>query len=85
MNMIDRHNIRIGQIYTAADGSCVMLLIIDTVTHYDSEDVVAIEITKSAVGNLRKIDAFKLAMCRYTLYGTVPDWALAPLVVKLFA
>lgn len=85
MNMIDRHNIRAGQIYTAADGSYVALLVIDTATHYASEDVIAIEITKSAVGNQRRIDAFKLSMCRYTLHGTIPDWALAPIVVKLLA
>lgn len=85
MNMIDRHNIRAGQIYTAADRSCVMMLVIDTQTFYDAEDVVAIEVTKNAVGTRRRIDAWKLAACRYELYGTVPIWALAPLAVKLLA
>lgn len=85
MNMIDRHNIRAGQIYIAADRSCVMMLVIDTQAFYDAEDVVAIEVTKNSVGTKRRIDAFKLAMCRYELYGTVPDWALAPLAAKLIA
>jgi len=86
VNMIDRHNIRSGQMYVRADGSSSMLLVIDTATHYECEDVIAVEINVESVqSGIHRIDAFKLAMCRYKLYGAVPDWALAPLAAKLLA
>lgn len=86
MNMIDRHNIRAGQMYVAADRSQTMLLVIDTATHYECDDVLAVEINGECVQpKVRRIDAFKLAMCRYELFGKVPDWSLAAIAAKLLA
>lgn len=59
-----KYGIKVGQIYTPADGSNGKLVVKDITTFSDVGDVVVYdELEKQE----RRIDAFKLAMVRYTL------------------
>jgi hypothetical protein len=59
-----KYGIENGQRYVPADGTEGCLIVVDTETYADCDDVVVLD-TKS--GEHRRIDAFKLAMVRYTL------------------
>ena len=70
-----KYNIEVGQIYTAADGSKCGHLVTDITTFADCDDVVTNPFTPDGFkweGN--RIDAFKLAMMRYVLVDTSPEW-----------
>lgn len=53
-----------GQVYVPADGSKNELLVVDCETYADVDDVVVFDKLQQKE---RRIDAFKLAMVRYTL------------------
>jgi hypothetical protein len=61
-----RYGIRVGQTYTAADGSNSKLTVVDVTTYANCDDVVVYDSINKAE---RRIDAFKLAMVRYKLYS----------------
>ncbi len=68
MSAIDRYSIKVGQVYHRADGTDEDAEVTDITTFADCDDVVI----KLTVGNLplsdpRRIDAWKLARCRYYL------------------
>jgi hypothetical protein len=58
-----RYGVENGQVYTSADGSGHVLLVVDCLTFADVDDVVV----REPDGNTMKIDSFKLAMVRYRL------------------
>lgn len=67
MHDFERYNIKVGQIYVAADGrSKTELEVIDVDTYADCSDVVVLDRLSQ---EQRRIDCFKLAMVRYTLKG----------------
>lgn len=59
-----RYNIEIGQRYVPADGSGGSLVVTDVTKYADCDDIVVYDTIKKSE---RRIDAFKLAMVRYTL------------------
>jgi hypothetical protein len=59
-----RYNIEIGQRYVPADGSGGSLIVVDVAKYADCDDIVVYDTIKKSE---RRIDAFKLAMVRYTL------------------
>lgn len=74
-NLIQKHNIKNGQIYIAADGSLCGHLVVDSATYQDVDDVVVKPFTnKGLTGEQYRIDAFKLAMVRYSLADSIPPW-----------
>lgn len=60
----ERYGIKVDQVYVPADGSKNELKVIDVTTYADVGDVVVYD-TKNQTN--RRIDAFKLAMVRYSL------------------
>jgi hypothetical protein len=69
-----RYGIEVGQIYTAADGSKCGHLVTDVTTFAHCDDVVTTPFTPDGFkGNGNRIDAFKLAMVRYSLTDA-PVW-----------
>lgn len=61
----ERYGIRVGQVYSAADGiSLSRLTVVDVDTHRVCADVV---VRDELSGVECRIDAFKLAMVRYKL------------------
>lgn len=67
MSAIKRYGIEVGQEYVPADGSKNLLRVLDIVTYADCDDVVVYD---TAHNEIRRIDAFKLVMVRYTLKAT---------------
>lgn len=70
-----KYGIAVGQIYVAADGSKGGHLVTDVTTYAGCDDVVTTPFTASgwkSPGN--RIDAFKLAMVRYSLTAEAPAW-----------
>jgi hypothetical protein len=70
------YDIRVGQIYVAADGSRCGHLVTDVTTYRSCEDVVTTPFTAKGwdpPGN--RIDALKLTVVRYRLVDALPDWA----------
>jgi hypothetical protein len=59
-----RYKIEIGQRYVPADGSGGSLIVTDVTKYADCDDIVVYDTIKKSE---RRIDAFKLAMVRYTL------------------
>lgn len=73
--MPNEYDIENGQIYIACDGSKCGHLVTDVDTYAKSGQVVTTPFTVNgfmAPGNL--IEAFKLAMVRYYLVDSPPDW-----------
>lgn len=59
-----RYGVANGQNYVPADGSKGLLIVVDAEKHADCDDVVVYDmLTKQT----NRIDAFKLAKCRYSL------------------
>lgn len=74
-NLVQKFNIANGQVYIAADGSLSGHLVVDASTYQDVDDVVVRPFTNLGVINeTRRIDAFKLAMVRYSLANSIPPW-----------
>jgi len=70
-----QHDIKVGQIYIATDGSKAGHIVTDVTTFADCDDVVTTPFTASKMGIPgNRIDSFKLAMVRYYLVPTKPDW-----------
>lgn len=70
-----KYGIEVDQVYVAADGSKCGHLVTDVTTYADCDDVVTTPFTAGGwkePGN--RIDSFKLAMVRYSLAATPPDW-----------
>lgn len=63
----EKYGIEVGQNYEPADGSTNLLTVIDVETYADCGDVVVFD---HASDQERRIDAFKLAMVRYSLVET---------------
>ncbi len=59
-----RYGIAVGQVYVPADGSSNRLTVRDVEAYADCDDVVVFD---EVQGTERRIDAFKLAMVRYSL------------------
>ena len=59
-----RYGIAVNQRYTPADGSSGTLLVLDVETHAHCDDIV---VRNTTTDQEYRIDAFKLAMCRYRL------------------
>lgn len=71
------YGVKEGQIYAAANGSNHTLLVIDASTYIECDDVVVQPFYKDGrQEEPRRIDTFKLAMVRYNLVDTAPDWML---------
>jgi len=64
MGLIEKYGIKNGQTYMAADGTNHGYKVIDSATYADVDDVVVADLK---TGAQRRIDAFKLAMVRYSL------------------
>lgn len=62
-----RYGIERDQVYVPADGSKNRLTVVDVEKYADCDDVVVFD---EVQGKERRIDAFKLAMVRYTLLTT---------------
>jgi len=62
-----RYGIERKQVYVPADGSMNRLTVVDVETYADCDDVVVFD---EAQGQERRVDAFKLAMVRYSLLTT---------------
>ena len=74
---MNKYGISVGQIYIAADGSKCGHLVTDVTSFADCGDVVTTPFNPNGfkqAGN--RIDAFKLAMVRYSLASEAPDWML---------
>lgn len=70
-----KYGIKVGQIYTAADGSRAGHIVTDVVAFADFDDVVTNPFTPAGFkGDGNRIDAFKLAVIRYQLVDVAPDW-----------
>jgi hypothetical protein len=70
-----KYGIKEGQIYIAADGSKVGHIVVDMSTLEVSGDVITRPFTEANFGVAgNRIDAFKLAMVRYKLVESKPDW-----------
>lgn len=70
-----KYGIEVGQIYIAADGSKCGHLVTDTTTFTSCDDVVTNPFTPDGFkGDGNRIDAFKLAMVRYSLVDKAPEW-----------
>jgi len=70
-----KYNIEVGQIYLAADGSKCGHLVTDTTTYSFCDDVVTNPFTQNGFrGDGNRIDVFKLAVVRYYLVDTPPEW-----------
>jgi len=68
MSLIDRYDIKVGQVYHRADGTDQTLTVVDTVSFAYCDDVVVKEtIGKLTMKATQRIDAFKLVMARYNL------------------
>lgn len=73
MSPIERYGIKVGQRYARADGADHILEVTDTTTFAHCDDVVVKEtICGLTLRDVRRIDAFKLAMVRYSLLPTQP-------------
>lgn len=59
------YGIEVGQIYRAADGVSGTYLVVDTTTYADVDDVIVYSIDRDQKHH--RIDAWKLARCRYVL------------------
>lgn len=59
-----RYNIKIGQRYVRADGGEGSLIVTDVLTYANCGDIVVYDTIEKIE---RRIDAFELAMVRYTL------------------
>lgn len=71
----NKYGIEVGQIYLAADGSKAGHIVTDVTTFADCDDVVTTPFSASAMGKPgNRIDAFKLAMVRYSLADKAPSW-----------
>jgi hypothetical protein len=71
-----KYGIKVGQVYVAADGSRHGLVVVDTETYFNEDDIVVREFSESSsVGRMRRIDGFKLACVRYYRVESFPDWA----------
>lgn len=70
--LIKLYGIAVGDIYVAADGSNYFRKVVDVTTYSYCDDVIVVDCDAdgNAVEDLqeRRIDAFKLHMCRYSLY-----------------
>jgi len=64
MKAYERYGIQVGQVYVPADGSQNQLTVRDVQTYADCDDVV---VFNAHTGVEQRIDAFKLAMVRYSL------------------
>jgi len=80
------YDIKVGDVFIAADGNHWGHLVTDVETFLHCDDIVTTPfsetqglITKHA-GN--RIDAFKLAMVRYYKPDTLPDWIPAEIVTR---
>ena len=62
-----------GQIYLAADGSKSGHLVVDATSYADVNDVIVRPFDPNGFYKERRIDAFKLAMVRYSL-ADAPYW-----------
>jgi hypothetical protein len=71
-----RYGIALDQVYVPADGSKNRLIVKDVEEYAEVGDVIVFD---EAQGELRRIDAFKLAKVRYQLEGT-PDTSLQQLL-----
>lgn len=60
----EKYGIKVGQIYRAADGSKICLVVINVDTHRDSNDVIVKQIGTNIIS---RIDCFKLTQVRYYL------------------
>ena len=70
-----KYNIKRGDIYIAADGSKQGHLVTDIATFEKEGDVVTTPFSAQGVGEPgQRIDAFKLAMCRYYKPTPLPTW-----------
>ena len=70
-----KYNIKIGDIYIAADGAKQGHLVTDITTYKKEGDVVTTPFSAQGVGAPgQRIDAFKLAMCRYYKPTSLPTW-----------
>lgn len=70
MNLIDKYNIKPGQVYYRADGTPPEkhhVQVVDTATYAFCDDVVIRDVLGGVPGEERRIDAFKLVMTRYSL------------------
>lgn len=66
IDLIEKHGIEVGQLYQRADGADEVLEVVDTATYRHCSDVVVRDIQKDY---RFRIDAFKLAVTRYTFTG----------------
>ena len=69
------NEIKVGQVYIAADGGKYGHLVTDVTTYTECGDIVTTPFAASGWGEAgNRIDAFKLAMVRYYLAKNLPDW-----------
>lgn len=74
------YGVKEGQIYGAADGSSHAVVVTDASTYMECDDVVIQPYYKDGrQEEPRCIDTFKLAMVRYKLLDSAPDW-LVPML-----
>lgn len=66
IDLIEKHGIEVHQLYQRADGTDEVLEVVDTTTYRHCSDVVVRDIQKDY---RFRIDAFKLAVTRYTFTG----------------
>lgn len=70
------YGIKEGQLFLAADGSKGGCVVTDALTYAECGDVIVQHFSASGMyEDPRRIAAFKLAMVRYRLVDTLPDWA----------
>lgn len=70
-----KYDIEVGQIYIANDGTKCGHIVTDVTTFADCDDVVTNPFTQAGfTGNGNRIDAFKLAVARYSLAVVAPEW-----------
>ena len=70
-----KYGIEVGQIYIAASRNKCGHLVTDVSTFAHCDDVITNPFTPNGFGgNGYRIDAFKLAMVRYTLAEVPPEW-----------
>ncbi len=71
-----RKRVENGQVYWSADGGRNGVVVLDAELYRYCEDVVVKGFTsKGFTNDPYRIDAWKLAHCRYYLVETLPDWA----------
>ena len=73
--LIAKHDIKVGHIYVAADGSHCGHVVTDVTTFDACDDVVTTPFSANGYGAPgNRIDAFKLAAVRYSLAQEAPAW-----------